>query len=65
VQGDQLVIGDIVSTLMACADEPLMEQELRYLESLPTMTQYRLADDQSALTLSNESGDTFLNFVRM
>lgn len=62
-QDDQLVLRSIVSTLMACTDQLIMEQELRYLEILPTITQYQVTDDR--LLLSDESGSISLNFVRV
>lgn len=48
---------NLVSTRMACAAPALMEQEQRYFELLPHMTEFKL-DETEALVLSTPDGKT-------
>jgi heat shock protein HslJ len=61
VQGDSLSFGEIVSTLMACADERVTQQEGQYLQALQSAGQFELADDRLAIRYGDGSG--VLNFV--
>ncbi|RIK39854.1 MAG: hypothetical protein DCC55_16850 [Chloroflexi bacterium] len=56
-----LTFGEIVSTLMACVDEVVMEQEQQYFQALQTAGQYELAAGQ--LTIYYDAGQGVLNFV--
>ena len=61
--GSQLRVGEMRSTLMACAGEDgasVMEQEAHYLEAMQLVTSYRL--DGSTLTLTGDSGKVSLTF---
>ena len=42
ITGDTIKIGDLASTLMACADPELQTQEQHYLEALGLATTYRV-----------------------
>lgn len=54
---DNLAIGDIISTLMACAEpEGVMQQEARYFDTLAQVTDAERIDDQLKLTFS-DTGD--------
>jgi heat shock protein HslJ len=59
VEGDQLIVGDIFQTLIACP-EPIMQQEEAYLGALRTVETFTLVDER--LTLYHEGGE--LHFVR-
>jgi heat shock protein HslJ len=62
VSGDnQLSITDIVSTLMACSDEALMEQETQYLDGLRSAGSFELSDE----SLTIYYGGGVLNFSRV
>lgn len=46
---NSMTIGpDIISTMMAC-EEPIMDQELKYLDSLVRVTSYEMAPDELIL----------------
>ena len=62
VEGTKIQFGEIMSTLMACADPKVMDQEQAYLAALQKISSYELSGDQ--LTLLN--GDQpLLTFTRM
>jgi len=61
--GNQLRVGEMRSTLMACIGDDganVMEQEYHYLEALQRVTSYHL--DGSTLTLTGDSGAVSLTF---
>lgn len=58
VDGDALTIGELVQTLMLCAD---MGPETEYLTALATVTGYRIEGER--LVLTNAEGDAVLTFV--
>lgn len=62
VQGDTLLLSEIVSTLMACADEAISQQEQQYFQAMQTIGRFELAGDQLTIWYNNEQG--VLNFVR-
>jgi heat shock protein HslJ len=62
VQDDMLQFGEIVSTLMACADQAVMEQEQQYLQALNTAGQFTVIND--TLTIWYEDDKGVLNFER-
>lgn len=62
VQGDTLVFGEIVSTLMACADQTVTDQEQQYLQALHTANRFEITAD--TLTIEYDNGSSVLNFVR-
>ncbi|HET7087654.1 MAG TPA: META domain-containing protein [Anaerolineae bacterium] len=62
VNGTALSISNIVSTLIACADERVMEQEQRYFQALEASARFELAGDR--LTISHDDGQGALNFVK-
>jgi heat shock protein HslJ len=61
IDNNTLSVAQIASTLMACADEQLMQQEIDYLAALQTGMQFAVNGDQ--LTLSSPDGQVVLNFV--
>jgi putative lipoprotein len=58
--GDQIEFTEIASTLMACVDESMMDQESAYLQALNSAQQVSVEGDR--LTIRYEGGQ--LNFVR-
>jgi heat shock protein HslJ len=61
VEGDTLSFGEMVSTLMACADETVMAQEQAYLEALQSAARFEVTADQ--LTIWYDDGNSQLNFA--
>ena len=61
VQDDTLTLQQVVSTLMACADMGVTNQEQQYLQALATVERFELTDD--SLTLWYDSGNGVLNFT--
>jgi heat shock protein HslJ len=45
VEQEAMVVNDVVSTLMACADEDISKQEQTYLEALRSASSYALTED--------------------
>lgn len=62
VQDGSLKFGEIVSTLRACVDQTITEQEQRYLQALRGAQQYTLEGD--SLTLSSSDNGDVLKFER-
>ena len=62
VHGDRLGFDEIVSTLKACADEAISEQEAQYLEALRAAGRYTLSRD--ILTIWYDGKGGVLNFER-
>jgi heat shock protein HslJ len=62
VEDGNLTFGQLMSTLMACADQAVMDQEGRYLGALQAASEYTLDGDR--LVISGGSGQDVLNFVR-
>ena len=60
--GDQLEIGPVASTAMACADEDVSQQEFRYLELLGEADTYRI--DAGMLELFDAEGTRILQYLR-
>ncbi len=56
VEGSTIAFGEIISTLRACLDNSITEQEQRYLQALPAVDQFALTDGQLTLT-STSTGD--------
>jgi heat shock protein HslJ len=61
VEGNELTFGELISTLVACADSAQMEQEVRYLDALATVSAFQLEGD--SLVISYNEGQEALNFV--
>ena len=57
-----LAIKDMTSTLMACANEQVTEQEQRYFEALNTAARFEITGDN--LTIWYQDGQSRLNFVK-
>lgn len=55
VEGDRLTIGQLASTFKAC-EQPIMDQESRYLKALQGTQRYEL-DDQGQLTIYYQTDD--------
>lgn len=60
VQDNTLSFSQINSTLMACADAQVTEQEQSYFQALPSAGKFELRDDR--LTISSADGQSVLNF---
>ncbi|MEW5957135.1 MAG: META domain-containing protein [Chloroflexota bacterium] len=60
VQDKTLSFSQIASTLMACADASMMQQEQQYLEALQSAGQFELTD--SHLTIRYDNGQGALHF---
>lgn len=58
----RILFGDLFSTLMACLDEALMQQEQTFLQALQNAIAYTIAEDR--LTLTTSEGQTLV-FVRV
>ncbi|OGN89718.1 MAG: hypothetical protein A2Y88_05140 [Chloroflexi bacterium RBG_13_48_10] len=62
VKNDMLIIKEIVSTLMACMDDGIMEQETQYFSALQSATKYEISGDH--LTIFFGEAEDTLNFVK-
>jgi heat shock protein HslJ len=62
VTDNSLAFSQVVSTLRACAEEPLNEQEQRYLAALQSAGGFAVSEAQ--LTIWYDDGQGVLNFVR-
>jgi putative lipoprotein len=62
VQNDSLEFGEITSTLIACADPSVTEQEQQYLQALDTASRFSIEND--TLTIWYENEGSVLNFTR-
>lgn len=64
VNGSEIVVSDVVSTLMACMEpEGVMGQEQRFMELLMNAETYTLSDDRLEITAAD--GRSMLVFERM
>ena len=61
VQNGTLSFGEIASTLMACADEGISEQEQQYYQALESVGEFEVSGDR--LTIFYNDGQGVLNFV--
>ncbi len=61
VQDGMLSFGEVVSTMMACAEEGIMQQEQQYLSALGTTGEYEIVADQ--LVISYNDGQEALTFT--
>ena len=61
VEGDTVTFGEIISTLMACADQNVTEQEQQYLAALGAANRFAITAD--TLTIWFDDGASELNFV--
>lgn len=62
MQGNTLTIKGITSTLMACADEQVTEQEFRYFQALQSATRFEISGDN--LTIWYKDEQSKLNFAK-
>ena len=62
IKGDQISFGEIVSTLMACVDDAVMEQEMQYLQALSLAGTYLVSNDR--LTIEYNDGGSVLTFIK-
>jgi heat shock protein HslJ len=60
VQNSTLTVGEITSTLMACADEGVTEQEQVYLQALQSAQSFTQTENN--LTIQYDNGQGNLNF---
>lgn len=61
IQGSKLSFDEIVSTLRACADQRVTQQEQDYLQALETASDFESSEDQ--LTIRYGDDQNVLNFV--
>lgn len=61
VEGNTLSFGELVSTLMACADQAVMAQEQAYLAALQSAARFEVTADN--LTIWYDDGNSQLNFA--
>jgi heat shock protein HslJ len=62
LDGDHLTFGQFNSTLRACADANMMQQETEYFQALQSVARFTINGDQ--LTLTSADGQNVLNFER-
>jgi putative lipoprotein len=60
VDGDQIQVQELVSTLMACADQPVTDQESVYLQYLGDARRFELTDGQLQLFRSDGEALVFV-----
>lgn len=60
VEGTTISISNVVTTLMACADDAVTAQEMMFHQALQAVTQYEL--NAGTLTLRDENGVVRLRF---
>lgn len=63
VEENRLSFGLIESTVMACEDEALMDQEQRFLAALESADEFELAEEGNQLRITYGDGAAVLNFV--
>lgn len=63
VEQGQVSIAEVVSTLMACTDTAIMDQEAQYLAALHTTGEFELNGDR--LLIHYGDGLSTLNFVKL
>ena len=56
VAEDQLVFGEMVSTMMACTDQAVMDQEMTYLQALQSAGRFEVNGDALMVWYDNEQG---------
>ena len=61
VNGDAITFSQVFSTLMACIDENVTQQETNYLKALEAATRFALTSE--GLTITYNNGAATLNFV--
>ena len=61
VSGSKLTFGPMISTMMACMPQEVMDQEQAYLAALGKTASYRV--DGSQLTLLDASGNVLAKFT--
>ncbi len=62
IQGNSLTIKDVTSTLMACMDAQVTQQEQQYFQALQSATGFEISGDN--LTILYGDGQSKLNFVK-
>jgi heat shock protein HslJ len=60
VNGNEITFGETVSTMMACLDEGIMEQEQAYLNALNSATRYEIADNRLVIEYGDGQTLTFI-----
>lgn len=61
VQDNTIAFGELISTLKACTDEPVMQAEQEYLVALKTAGEFVVTGPQ--LTIQYDAGSKVLNFI--
>jgi heat shock protein HslJ len=62
LEGQTLTVKEVVSTLMACADDLVMQQETQYFTALQNISSFEISGD--TLTIYYDNGQSQLNFVK-
>jgi heat shock protein HslJ len=63
LSGDEMTIGQLISTMMACMAEGVMDQEQAYLLSLGAVTHILIMDEK--LELLDKDGQVLLVFIKL
>jgi heat shock protein HslJ len=63
VTDGKLEIGELFSTMMACLDEGVMEQEAAFHEALRAAAAFEIGDDGQSLLMRDAEGAVILRFV--
>lgn len=61
-KGNSITFKDLISTLMACVDERVNQQEQQYFKALQSATEYKISGDN--LVILYDEGQSTLNFVK-
>lgn len=64
LDGDSIIIGGLLSTLMACGDETVEQQEQIYLEALRSAATYELTANQLTIAYADGQQLTFASVSR-
>jgi heat shock protein HslJ len=60
--GSKLSFSAVMSTMMACADQGIMDQESAYQQALSQVTGYTVSADR--MEMKNSAGETILVFTK-
>ena len=63
VEGNRIAFREIVSTLMACAEQAITNQETQYLQALGATSRFNLSDNRLSIYYDNDK--SVLNFIDM
>ncbi len=64
LDGDSLTFSPLVSTMMACADDTITQQEAAFLQALQTATRFELARGRLTIWYGDEQTLTFISIAQ-